>query len=118
MTGQRLLVIGLLCTASAACASHKIPERVTESRNYNGTFLCDGSQQVQVRFTPFKAELESPDATVEMTQQPARDGFLYVAGGQSLRAHGAEATWTDGGGAVHHCREVISLPASVAPATR
>lgn len=80
-----------------------------KSRNYNGKFLCDGSRQVQVRFTPFKAELESQGAIVEMAQQPASEGFLYTAEKQSLRASGGEATWTDGGGAVHHCRDITSL---------
>lgn len=106
MTGH-CLMIGLLCVASAGCASKT--ERIIESRNYNGKFLCDGNRQVQVRFTPFKAELESQGTTVEMAQQPAADGFLYTAMGQSLRATGNEATWTDGGGAVHHCRDVTSL---------
>ena len=105
-TGQ-YLPIGLVCTFSAACASKT--ERITESRNFNGTFLCDGSQQVQVRFTPFKAALESQGAIVEMAQQPAADGLLYTADGQSLRARGGEATWIDGKGAVHHCRDVTSL---------
>jgi hypothetical protein len=109
MTGQHFLLIGLLCTISVACTSNKIPERITESRNYNGTFLCDGSQQVQVRFTPFKAELEFHSMIVEMTQQPAPAGLLYTADGQSLRANGGEATWIDGRGAVHHCRDVTNL---------
>jgi len=115
-------MIGLLCAASAACAAKKIPERIMESRNYNGAFLCDGSQRVQVRFTPFKAELESQGVTVEMAQQPASDGFLYTADGQSLRAHGDETIWTDGEGAVHRCRDVTSLNANTMnippPATR
>ena len=106
-------MIGLLCTVSAACASKKVPERITESRNYNGTFLCDGSQQVQVRFTPFKAELESQGAIVEMAQQPAPAGLLYTAAAQSLRAHGGEATWIDGKGAVHHCRDITGLNGSI-----
>jgi len=109
MTGQHLLMTGLLCAVCVACASQKIPERLTESRNYNGTFLCDGSQQVKVRFTPFKAELESEGAIVDMAQQPSPDGLLYTAGGQSLRASGGEATWIDSGGAAHHCRDVTSL---------
>lgn len=106
ITGQYLM-IGLFCVASAACASKT--EKIIESRNYNGTFLCDGSQQVQVRFTPFKAELESQGAIVEMAQQPAPDGLLYTADGQSLHARGDEVTWTDGKGALHHCRDVTSL---------
>jgi hypothetical protein len=105
-------MIGLLCTVCAACAS-KTPERITESRNYNGTFLCDGSRRVQVRFTPFKAELESQGTIVEMTQQPSPDGLLYAAGGQSLRTRGDEATWTDGSGAVHHCRDVTSVNGNI-----
>jgi hypothetical protein len=107
MTGQYLLMTGLLCTFSIACALKT--EKITESRNYNGTFLCDGSQQVRIRFTPFKAELESEGTIVEMAQQPAPAGFLYTADGQSLRANGIEATWIDGKGAVHHCRDVTSL---------
>jgi hypothetical protein len=122
MTGQHLLTIGLLCVVSSACASKKAPERIIESRNYNGAFLCDGNQRVQVRFTPFKAELDSQGVTVEMAQQPAPDGFLYTAGGQRLRARGDEAIWTDSGGAVHRCRDVTSLNANTInippPATR
>ena len=96
---QQLLPIGLLCAMSVACA----PERIREVRDYNARFVCDGSQPVQVRFAPFNAVLESQGASVAMTQQPAADGFLYTGGGQSLRARGDEATWTDGKGAVHQC---------------
>jgi hypothetical protein len=113
MTGQHLVLIGLLCTIFVACASQKTPERIMESRNYNGKFLCDGSQQVQVRFTPFRAELESQGAIVEMAQQPAPEGLLYTTDGQSLRARGDEATWTDGKGAVHHCKDVTSLNGTI-----
>lgn len=116
MTGRHLALTGLLCTALVACASQKTPARIMESRNYNGKFLCDGSRQVQVRFTPFRAALESEGAAVEMTQQPAPDGFLYTAEGQSLRATGNEATWTDGAGTVHHCKDVTSLNAVTLPA--
>lgn len=107
MTGQHFLRIGFLCAVLTACAGK--PEKITESRNYNGTFLCDGNQRVLVRFTPFRAELESAGAIVELAQQPAPHGFLYTAGGQSLRASGNEAAWTDGAGTVHRCKDVTSL---------
>jgi hypothetical protein len=113
-TGQHFPMIGFLCAVLAACAAK--PEKITESRNYNGTFLCDGSQQVKVRFTPFRAALESAGAIVEMAQQPTSDGFLYTADGQSLRASGNEATWTDGAGAVHRCKDVTSLNTISLPA--
>lgn len=97
------LEIGLLCAITAACAPETA--KIQEVRNYQASFLCDGNQSLHVRFAPFQAVLESPDTSVEMTQQPAADGYLYAGGGQSLRARGADATWTDGKGAVHHCRE-------------
>jgi hypothetical protein len=101
---QHLLTIGLLCSFSVACT----PESIHEVRDYNATFVCDGNQRLQVRFAPFKAVLESQGVSVDMIQQPAADGFLYTGGGQSLRARGDEATWTDGKNAAHHCRAVIA----------
>jgi hypothetical protein len=89
---------------SAACA----PERIREVRDYNATFVCDGGERVQVRFAPFKAVLESQDASIDLVQQPVASGFLYTGGGQSLRARGDEATWTDGKGAGHRCRATIA----------
>jgi membrane-bound inhibitor of C-type lysozyme len=108
MIRQHLLLTGLLCAMSAACAPERPPEKIHEVRDYNATFACDGGQRLQVRFTPFNAVLESQGESVAMTQQPAADGFLYAGGGQSLRARGDDAMWTDGKGAVHHCRAAPS----------
>jgi membrane-bound inhibitor of C-type lysozyme len=104
MIRQQLFLTGLLCAMSVACAPQRPPEKIHEVRDYNATFACDGGQQLQVRFTPFNAVLESQGESVAMTQQPAADGFLYAGGGQSLRARGDDATWTDGKGAAHKCR--------------
>jgi membrane-bound inhibitor of C-type lysozyme len=105
ITGRHLFLIGL-CALSAARARET--PKIQEVRNYQATFLCDGNQQMHVRFVPFKAELESQGVSVDMSQQLAADGYLYTDGSQSLRARGSEATWTDGKGAVHHCREGIA----------
>jgi hypothetical protein len=107
MAGRHFLQTGLLCAMSAAC-THETPPPIHEVRNYNATFTCDGSQQVQVRFVPFRAMLESQGVSFDMTQQPAADGYLYAGGGQSLRGRGYEATWTDSGGAIHHCQDVVA----------
>lgn len=114
MTRQQLFLTGLLCAMSAACA----PERPSEKINqvHNATFACDDGQRLQARFTPLNAVLESQGVSVAMTQKPAADGFLYAGGGQSLRGRGDEATWTDGKGAVHHCR-AIAAPSAKTPAT-
>jgi hypothetical protein len=98
------LLAGLLCSLCAACAP-QAPERITAVQNYNAKFLCDGNQPLQVHFAPFKAALESQGVSVDMDQQPAAAGFRYAGGGQDLRQQGHEATWTDGKGAAHHCRE-------------
>jgi hypothetical protein len=109
MNGQQFFLIGLLCAVSVACApTRPAPERITEVRDYNDTFLCDGDQRMQVRFTPFAAALEFQGASIDMRQQPTADGLLYTGGGQSLRAHGDAATETDGKGAVHNCRATIT----------
>jgi len=107
---QHLLAIGLLCAVPIACAP-AIPEKVGSVRNYNATFACEGDQRVDVHFIPFKATLEFQGASVDMDQQGAADGFLYSGGGQSLRANGDEAMWTDGKGAIHHCRETFAAAA-------
>jgi hypothetical protein len=110
LSRQDLLVIGLLSVMSAACAPEsRPPEKILETRNYNASFLCDG-QPVRVHFSPYNAVLESQDSSVAMTQQPAADGFSYAGGGQSLRGRGYEAMWTDGTGAVHHCRDAAVNP--------
>jgi hypothetical protein len=106
---RRLLVIGL-CAMSAGCAAQKAPEKIQETRNYNAAFLCDGGTRIQAHFTPYRAVLESQGMSVDMTQQPAADGFLYAGGGQSLRGRGPEAMWTDGAGAVHHRRYAAVNP--------
>jgi hypothetical protein len=95
---------GVVCWASAACAP-QMPQKIEEIRNYNATFLCDGTKLIRVSFTPFAAALESDGVSTDLTQQPAAGEFLYAGGGQSLRARGHEATWTDGKGAAHQCRE-------------
>jgi len=108
---QRLLLIGLPWAMSFACA----PEtpKIQEIRNYQATFLCEDSQKMHVHFVPFNATLDFQGMSVAMTQQPAADGFLYTGEGQSLRARGAEATWTDGRGAVHHCREALTASQTI-----
>jgi hypothetical protein len=106
---RQYLLIGLLCTTSFACTSeNRAP--ILETRNYNATLSCDGGQRILAHFAPYKAVLEVQGATVDMTQQPAADGFLYAGGGQSLRGRGYEATWTDDKGAVHHCRDAAVNP--------
>jgi hypothetical protein len=100
MTTQRIFLAGLVCAASVACA----PE-IHAIQDYQAPFLCDGNQTVQMRFAPFKAVLESQGLSVALTQRAAADGFLYMGEGQSWRQRGYDATWTDGKGAVHHCRD-------------
>jgi membrane-bound inhibitor of C-type lysozyme len=104
---------------SAACAPEmpKAAPKITEVRNYQANFVCEGEQRMHVQFSPYSAELESQGLAVAMAQQPAADGYSYAGSGQSLRARGPEATWTDDKGAVHHCREAtvatskINMPA-------
>lgn len=112
---RHALLIGFLCAMSAACA----PENHTpilETRNYNASFACEGGRRIQAHFTPYKAMLEVEGLSVDMTQQPAADGFLYAGGGQSLRGRGPEAMWTDDKGAVHHCRDAAVSPKADTPA--
>jgi hypothetical protein len=106
---RQSLPIGLLCATSLACAPHA-PEKILETRNYNATFSCDGGEQIKAHFAPYKAVLEAAGASIDMTQQPAADGFLYAGGGQSLRGKGYEAMWSDDKGAVHHCRDAAVNP--------
>lgn len=103
MAGARILLIGLFCAISA-CAP-QTHEKLGTVRNYNASFACDDGQQMLVHFTPFAATIEAQGRSVDLTQQPATDRFLYSGGGQSLSAQGAEATWTDAKGAAHHCTE-------------
>jgi len=103
-SGQHLLAIGVVFSLSVACAP-KMPQKIEEVRNYNATFVCDGARVVKISFTPFAAVLESDGVSADLTQQPAADGFFYTGGGQSLRAHGNEATWTDNNGAARQCQE-------------
>lgn len=102
-SGPHIFVIGVVF-GMVACAPQR-PPKINEVRNYNATFLCDATREVKVSFTPFAAVLESDGISTNLTQQPATDGFLYTGGGQSLRAHGSQATWTDGNGATHQCQE-------------
>jgi hypothetical protein len=99
-TAQQFLRIGLLCTVSFACG----PEKVLSVQDYQVTLPCDGGQSVHVVFAPFKAVLEFQGVSVAMVQQPAADGYRYSGGGQSLRQTGQDVTWTDGKGAIRHCR--------------
>jgi hypothetical protein len=106
-TTQQFIWIGLLCAISAGCA----PEKVLSVQDYQASLVCDGNQQVHVVFAPFKAVLEAQGVSVAMVQQPVADGYRYTGGGQSLRQAGQEVTWTDGKGAVHHCRAAPATPA-------
>jgi hypothetical protein len=100
---RAMLPIALLGAMSSGCVpAHVEPASITAIRDYSATYLCDGVS-IQVRFMPFKADLASAGASVEMTQQPAGDDFLYTAGAQILRAHGDDATWIDDKGGVHNC---------------
>jgi hypothetical protein len=107
---RNCLLAGLLCSLGA-CAP-QAPGPITAVQNYKTTFLCDGTRPLQVRFTPFKATLESQGGPVVMDQQPAATGFRYAGGGQDLRQQGHKATWTDSKGADHHCRETGVSPQS------
>jgi hypothetical protein len=110
-------MIGVACWMSVACAP-KMPQAINGVRNYNATFLCDGTKIVKVRFTPFAAALESDGASADLTQQPTADGFLYTGGGQSLHARANEATWSDGKGATHQCRERLAGSPKIDPPPR
>lgn len=115
---RHLLLIGL-CSLSFGCASD-----IHVVQIYQAAFVCDDGQLVQINFTVGKAVLESQGVSVTMIQQAGdTDGsldserFLYRGDGQSLRQHGYDADWTDGKGAVHHCRrDVDPGPKSSAPA--
>jgi hypothetical protein len=98
---QHLLIIGLVCWTSVACAPSR---KIDNTRNYDAAFVCDGTKVVKISFTPFAATLASDGVSADLTQQPA-DGLLYTGGGQRLQAHGNEATWTDNKGVSHRCRE-------------
>jgi hypothetical protein len=78
--------------------------KIDNTRNYDATFVCDGTKVMKVGFTPFATTLASDGVSADLTQQPA-DGLLYTGGGQRLQAHGNEATWTDNKGVSHRCRE-------------
>jgi hypothetical protein len=97
-------MIGAVFLTSVACAP-KMPQQIEEVRNYNAIFVCDGARVVKVSFTPFAAVLESDGASADLTQQSTADGYFYTGSGQSLRARGNEATWTDSNGAAHQCWE-------------
>jgi hypothetical protein len=103
---------GLLCAVAAACAP-ATPPKITEIRNYQANFQCEGDRRMHVQFSAFNAVLDDQGNSVALSQQPAADGFLYAGGGQSLRARGPEAVWTDGKGAVHSCREAVSPTSKV-----
>jgi hypothetical protein len=106
-SGRHFLLIGIVFWTSVACVP-KMPQKIDEVRNYNATFVCDGTRMVIVNFTPFAAALESDGVSADLTQQPATDEFFYTGGGQSLRARGNEATWIDNNGAAHQCRERLA----------
>ena len=114
-SSQHLLVIGLVLGASVACAP-VTPQKIGGVRNYSATYLCDGARTAKISFTPFAATLEMDGVSTDLTQQPVADGFLYAGGGQSLRAVGNKATWTDSKGARHQCQEHIGeKPTLAAP---
>jgi hypothetical protein len=94
-----------------------MPQKISEVRNYNAAFVCDGAKLLTVQFTPFAAALESDGISADLTQQPVADGFLYTGGGQSLRARGNQAIWTDVKGTIHQCQDrAADVPKSDAPA--
>ena len=101
------LSAGLLCAMASACAPDA-PPKISEIRNYQANFQCEGDRRMHVQFSPFNAVLDEEGNSVALSQQPAADGFLYAGSGQSLRARGPEAVWTDSKGAVHHCREAVA----------
>jgi membrane-bound lysozyme inhibitor of c-type lysozyme MliC len=84
------------------------PAKIDMVQDFNANYLCDGDQPMHMRFEPFKAELQSQGVSAALVQQPAADGFLYAGGGQSVRARGHDATWTDGKGVVHQCHDVMA----------
>lgn len=99
------LVMGVFF-AVAACVqapAHKI----AEVRDYQSSFACADGAVMHVLFTPYNAQLDAAGVSVAMTQQPAADGLAYAGGGQSLRARGPEAIWTDAKGVTHQCREQV-----------
>lgn len=83
------------------------PPKIGGVRNYSAAFLCDGETAVNVQFMPFAAVLESDGLSIQPTQQPVADGYLYAGSGHSLHANGNDAIWTDGRGIAHRCRERI-----------
>jgi hypothetical protein len=102
----RLCLISI-CVLATACTPRKNPpEPISEVRDYQATFLCDGDQLIHVVFTPFNAALDFEGVSVAMIQQPAADGFRYAGGGQSLRQGGRVTTWTDAKGVARQCREI------------
>lgn len=117
MTAQRLLTTGLACWAFAACAP-QMPHAIDKVRNYNATFLCDGTKIVKISFTPFAAVLETDDASFNLTQQPTAYGFLYIGDGQSLHALRDQASWSDKNGTTHQCRDRTAEGAKIDPASR
>ncbi|HEY4077120.1 MAG TPA: MliC family protein [Rhizomicrobium sp.] len=84
------------------------PAKISAVQDFNASYLCDGGRSVHMRFEPFKAELQSQGVSADLVQQPTADGFLYAGGGQSVRARGHDATWTDDKSVVHQCHEAIA----------
>jgi hypothetical protein len=115
--GRRLLMIGVACWASAACAPD-MPQRIDKVRNYNATFVCDDAKVMTVKFTPFAAVLESDGVSVDLTQQPTADGFLYKRDRQSLHARNNEAAWSDDKGVTRQCRERLAGSLKIEPPPR
>jgi hypothetical protein len=108
-TRHHILSGGVLCMLVAGCA----PE-INEYRNYDATLMCDGTAPLHVRFGINKAILESNGTFVSMTQRSADKGVRYAGSGQSLVAQGLDATWTDGKGAAHQCRQpAVASPAAI-----
>ena len=108
-TRHHILLGGVLCMLVSGCA----PD-IREYRNYDATLMCEGTPPLHVRFGINKAILESGGAFVSMTQRSAAKGVRYAGGGQSLKAQGLDALWTDGKGVAHQCRQpAVASPAAI-----
>jgi len=105
--GPRFFLTNFLCAASVACAP-VAPAKINMVQDFNASYLCDGSLPMDMRFEPFKAELQSQGVLADLVQQPAADGFLYAGGGQSVRGRGRDVTWTDGKNVVHQCHDIAA----------
>ena len=107
-TARRCLPV-ILASGICGCAP---PIHVVQ--DFRATFLCDGNRTVQVQFAMGQAVLDAGGEVVTLTQLTGdgasqdSDSFLYRGDVQSVAQHGFDADWTDGTGAVHHCRRDVS----------